>query len=120
MMARIREAESDQMIGELKQKMAAMEIQKEEVLAADRLESKGGTQELANTIFDLQEEVSRVLTFQLVKDTNLMIKLKNTLTLFMTNKKRQTISGRLKSKGGTHELSNTLFDLQEKVSNYQC
>lgn len=57
MMARIREAESDQMIGELKQKMAAMEIQKEEVLAADRLESKGGTQELANTIFDLQEEV---------------------------------------------------------------
>ena len=58
MMARIREAECDQMIGELKQKMAAMEIQKEEVLAADRLESKGGTQELANTIFDLQEEVT--------------------------------------------------------------
>ena len=58
MMARIREAECDQMIGELKQKMAAMEIQKEEVLAADRLESKGGSQELANTIFDLQEEVT--------------------------------------------------------------
>lgn len=57
MMARIREAENDQMIGELKQKMAALEIQKEEVLAADRLESKGGSQELANTIFDLQEEV---------------------------------------------------------------
>lgn len=57
MMARIREAENDQMIGELKQKMAAIEIQKEEVLAADRLESKGGTQDLANTIFDLQEEV---------------------------------------------------------------
>ena len=65
MMARIREAENDQMIGELKQKMAAIEIQKEEVLAADRLESKGGTQDLANTIFDLQEEVGDPFTVKI-------------------------------------------------------
>ena len=64
MMARIREAENDQMIGELKQKMAAIEIQKEEVLAADRLESKGGSQDLANTIFDLQEEVENFLSLE--------------------------------------------------------
>ena len=81
MMSRIREAESDQMIGELKQKIAAIEIQKEEVLAADRLESKGGTQDLANTIFDLQEEVGNGFYFNLTQhhhfphkpDGNIMI-----------------------------------------------
>ncbi|KAH3800408.1 ecotropic viral integration site 5 ortholog-like [Dreissena polymorpha] len=60
MMARIRDAESDQTIGELKQRIAQMEIQREEVLAADQLESKGGKQELENTIFDLQEEVMQL------------------------------------------------------------
>lgn len=60
MMARIREAENDQIIGELKQKIAQMEIQREEVLAADQLESKGGKQDLENTIYDLQEEVMQL------------------------------------------------------------
>ncbi|XP_052789504.1 ecotropic viral integration site 5 ortholog-like isoform X2 [Mya arenaria] len=57
MMARIREAENDQAIGELKQKIAQMEIQREETLATTQLDSKGGKQDLENTIFDLQEEV---------------------------------------------------------------
>ncbi|XP_053380991.1 ecotropic viral integration site 5 ortholog-like isoform X3 [Mercenaria mercenaria] len=60
MMARIREAESDQIVGELKQKIAQMEIQREEVIAADQLESKGGKQDLENTIYDLQEEVMQL------------------------------------------------------------
>ncbi|XP_060569422.1 ecotropic viral integration site 5 ortholog-like isoform X2 [Ruditapes philippinarum] len=60
MMARIREAESDQLVGELKQKIAQIEIQREEVLAADQLESKGGKQDLENTIYDLQEEVMQL------------------------------------------------------------
>ncbi|KAK3598276.1 hypothetical protein CHS0354_022593 [Potamilus streckersoni] len=57
MMAKIKEAEDAQLIGELKQKIAQLEIQKQELLTTDELEAKDGTQDLENRIFDLQDEV---------------------------------------------------------------
>ncbi|XP_062594770.1 ecotropic viral integration site 5 ortholog-like isoform X2 [Saccostrea cucullata] len=56
-MTKIREAEQDQTLAELKRKIAELEIQKEELLTADRLDAKDGSQDLANRIYDLQDEV---------------------------------------------------------------
>ncbi|KAK3087065.1 hypothetical protein FSP39_001168 [Pinctada imbricata] len=57
MLIRIKDAENAQTIAELKQRIAELEIQKEELLTADRLEAKDGSQDLANKIYDLQDEV---------------------------------------------------------------
>ncbi|XP_056012324.1 ecotropic viral integration site 5 ortholog-like isoform X4 [Ostrea edulis] len=57
MMMRIRDAEQAQSLAELKRKIAELEIQKEELLTADRLDAKDGSQDLANQIYDLQDEV---------------------------------------------------------------
>ncbi|XP_048773670.2 ecotropic viral integration site 5 ortholog-like isoform X9 [Ostrea edulis] len=60
MMMRIRDAEQAQSLAELKRKIAELEIQKEELLTADRLDAKDGSQDLANQIYDLQDEVCQI------------------------------------------------------------
>ncbi|XP_011443847.3 ecotropic viral integration site 5 ortholog isoform X1 [Magallana gigas] len=57
MMMRIKDAEQAQSLAELNRKIAELEIQKEELLTADRLDAKDGSQDLANQIYDLQDEV---------------------------------------------------------------
>lgn len=57
MMMRIKDAEQAQSLAELNRKIAELEIQKEELLTADRLDAKDGSQDLANRIYDLQDEV---------------------------------------------------------------
>ncbi|XP_063422949.1 ecotropic viral integration site 5 ortholog-like isoform X4 [Mytilus trossulus] len=57
MMLKIKEAENTHVIAELKQRIAELEIQKEEIWTADQLENKSGHQDLENRIFDLQDEV---------------------------------------------------------------
>ncbi|XP_022323904.1 EVI5-like protein isoform X1 [Crassostrea virginica] len=57
MMMRIKDAEQAQSVAELNRKIAELEIQKEELLTADRLDAKDGSQDLANKIYDLQDEV---------------------------------------------------------------
>ncbi|XP_012944946.2 uncharacterized protein LOC101846777 isoform X2 [Aplysia californica] len=57
MMARIKEAESVQQLAELRHKIALIDIQKEELLAAGRLHEKGENQELKNKLLDLQDEL---------------------------------------------------------------
>ncbi|GAB1599351.1 EVI5-like protein isoform X1 [Argonauta hians] len=57
MMFRIKEAETAQHIGELKQKIAHLEVQKAELITSRQLMVKGGTQDLENKIYDLQDEV---------------------------------------------------------------
>ncbi|XP_029641770.1 EVI5-like protein isoform X2 [Octopus sinensis] len=57
MMFRIKEAEAAQMVGELKQKIAHLEVQKAELITSRQLMVKGGTQDLENKIYDLQDEV---------------------------------------------------------------
>ncbi|XP_041370278.1 ecotropic viral integration site 5 ortholog-like isoform X2 [Gigantopelta aegis] len=57
MLTRIMEAEHAQIIAEYKQKIANLEIQKEELLAAGQLHGKTGTQDLENQIYDLKDEV---------------------------------------------------------------
>nr|XP_019927593.2 ecotropic viral integration site 5 ortholog isoform X6 [Crassostrea gigas] len=60
MMMRIKDAEQAQSLAELNRKIAELEIQKEELLTADRLDAKDGSQDLANQIYDLQDEVCQV------------------------------------------------------------
>ena len=57
LMLRIKEAENTQIMAELKQRIAELEIQKEEIWTADQIENKSGNEELENRIFDLQDEV---------------------------------------------------------------
>ncbi|VDH99540.1 ecotropic viral integration site 5 protein [Mytilus galloprovincialis] len=64
MMLKIKEAENTHVIAELKQRIAELEIQKEEIWTADQLENKSGHQDLENRIFDLQDEVLQLKFFQ--------------------------------------------------------
>ncbi|XP_021367677.1 ecotropic viral integration site 5 ortholog-like isoform X1 [Mizuhopecten yessoensis] len=64
MMVRITEAEHAQYVATLKQKIAEVEIQKEELLTADRLDTKVGSQDLENRIYDLQDEVLQLKLMQ--------------------------------------------------------
>lgn len=57
MMYRIKEAELAQIIGEQRQKIAHLDVQKAELITSGQLLAKGGTQDLQNKIHDLQEEV---------------------------------------------------------------
>ncbi|BFZ20670.1 hypothetical protein BsWGS_23709 [Bradybaena similaris] len=57
MMARIKDAENIQLLAELRHRIAEIDIQKEEVLAAGQLQDKGENQELKNKLHDLQDEV---------------------------------------------------------------
>ncbi|XP_059139869.1 EVI5-like protein isoform X2 [Physella acuta] len=57
MMSRIKEAENVQLLAELRHKIAEIDIQKEELLAAGQLHDKGENQELENKLHDLQDEV---------------------------------------------------------------
>ncbi|XP_033732775.1 ecotropic viral integration site 5 ortholog-like isoform X1 [Pecten maximus] len=64
MMVRIQEAEHAQYVATLKQKIAELEIQKEELLTADRLDTKVDNQDLENRIYDLQDEVLQLKFMQ--------------------------------------------------------
>jgi hypothetical protein len=58
MMARIKEAENVQIIAELRHRIAEIDIQREELLTAGRLQDKNDKDDLENQIYDLQDEVS--------------------------------------------------------------
>ncbi|CAL1530523.1 unnamed protein product [Lymnaea stagnalis] len=60
MMSRIKEAEKFQQLEELRHKIAEIDIQKEELLAAGQLHDKGENQELENKLHDLQDEVQQL------------------------------------------------------------
>lgn len=92
MMFRIKEAESAQMIGELKQKIAHLEVQKAELFTTGQLQAKGGTQDLENKIHDLQEEV-------------LQLKMANGSIL-----ENATMIGSIMSVGGDDEEMRELMD----------
>ncbi|XP_023932514.1 EVI5-like protein isoform X2 [Lingula anatina] len=57
MMTRIKNAEHSTTIAEMRQKIAELEIQNQELVTAGQLQSKGETQDLENRIADLQDEV---------------------------------------------------------------
>ncbi|XP_025111663.1 EVI5-like protein isoform X3 [Pomacea canaliculata] len=57
MMARIKEAESVQLIAELRQKIAEIDIQREEMLAAGQFQTKMDKDDLESQLYDLQDQV---------------------------------------------------------------
>nr|KAG5706638.1 hypothetical protein BaRGS_005708 [Batillaria attramentaria] len=57
MMARIKDAENVQVIAELRQKIAEIDIQREEMLAVGQLQDKTDKDDLEDQLFDLRDEV---------------------------------------------------------------
>jgi hypothetical protein len=60
MMLKLKDAEHSQMVAEMRQRIAELEIENQELITARELQGKGDQADLENTIADLKEEVSRL------------------------------------------------------------
>ncbi|XP_055896567.1 EVI5-like protein isoform X5 [Biomphalaria glabrata] len=108
MMSRIKEAENVQQLEELRHKIAEIDIQKEELLAAGQLHDKGENQELENKLADLQDEV---LQLQLSFSSNHTGNRSSIMTdSFLGNNSDEEVDAEIKD---SENLDQTLSDIIE-------